>query len=108
MRNTKNLKKILSNHFIKFSLIPIFVVEIAGIILYFSINSFVSSNNSEFLLKEAQFHSQSILKDEAVMINDKLVEISRMASILQDAHENIMSNPEQFQLSNFRATCSFP
>ena len=101
MRNTKNLKKILSNHFIKFSLIPIFVVEIAGIILYFSINSFVSSNNSEFLLKEAQFHSQSILKDEAVMINDKLVEISRMASILQDAHENIMSNPEQFQLSNF-------
>jgi hypothetical protein len=73
MRNTKKL----SNHFIKFSLIPIFVVEIAGIILYLPINSFVSSNNSEFLLN----HSQSILKDEAVIINNKLVEISRIASI---------------------------
>jgi hypothetical protein len=72
MRNTKKL----SNHFIKFSLIPIFV-EIAGIILYLPINSFVSSNNSEFLLN----HSQSILKDEAVIINNKLVEISRIASI---------------------------
>ena len=73
MRNTKKL----SNHFIKFSLIPIFVVEIAGIILYLPINSFVSSNNSEFLLN----HSQSILIDEAVIINNKLVEISRIASI---------------------------
>lgn len=46
MQNTikkKNLGKILSNHFVKFSLIPILIVEVALIVLYFSINSYISS-----------------------------------------------------------------
>lgn len=94
----KNLGKILSNHFVKFSLIPILIVEVALIVLYFSINSYISSKNINLLLKEAQSHSQAILKNEATIISDKLAEVSRMASILQFAHQNIMSNPEHFGL----------
>ncbi len=94
----KNLGKILSNHFVKFSLIPILVVEVALIILYFSINSYISSKNIQLLLKEAQSHSQVILKNEATIISDKLAEVSRMASILQFTHQNIMSNPKHFGL----------
>ena len=94
----KNLGKILSNHFVKFSLIPILVVEVALIVLYFSINSYISSKNIQLLLKEAQSHSQVILKNEATIISDKLAEVSRMASILQFTHQNIMSNPKHFGL----------
>ncbi len=96
----KNLGKILSNHFIKFSLIPILVVEVALIILYFSINSYISSKNITLLLKEAQSHTQAILENEATIISDKLAEISRMASILQSIHQHIMEKPKQFGLPN--------
>ena len=45
----KEFRKILSNHFIKFSLIPILVVEVALIILYFLlILIFHQKNKSTF------------------------------------------------------------
>ena len=65
LKKKKHLGKILSNHFIKFSLIPILVVEVALIVLYFSINSYISSKNINLLLNEAQSHSQAILENEA-------------------------------------------
>ena len=99
-KKKENLGKILSNHFVKFSLIPILVVEVALIILYFSINSYISSKNVTLLLKEAQSHSQAILENEATIISDKLAEVSRMATILQYVHQNVMTNPQQFGLPN--------
>lgn len=101
VKKRKNFGKILSNHFVKFSLIPILIVEIALIILYFSINTYISTNNAALLLKEAQSHSKAILENEATIISNKLTEISRTASILQAGHENIMSNFNQYNLSNF-------
>ena len=101
VKKRKNFGKILSNHFIKFSLIPILIVEIALIILYFSINTYISTNNAALLLKEAQSHSKAILENEATIISNKLTEISRTASILQASHENIMSNFNQYNLSDF-------
>ncbi len=103
----KNLGKILSNHFIKFSLIPILVVEVALIILYFSINSYISSKNINLLLHEAQSHSQAILENEATNISDKLAEVSRMASMLQYEQQNIMAHPEQFGLPNGKPQFDF-
>lgn len=100
LKKNKQLGKILSTHFVKFSLIPILVVEVALIILYFSINSYISSKNITLLLQEAQSHSQAILENEATIISDKLAEVSRMASILQYTHQNIMANPKQFGLPN--------
>lgn len=99
-KRNKHLGKILSNHFIKFSLIPILIIEVSLIILYFSINSYISSKNIELLLKEAQSHSQTILKNEARIIGDELSEISRTAEILQNLHQNIMTNPQTFISNN--------
>ena len=99
--NKINLGKILSQHFIKFSLIPILIVEVTLIILYFSINAYISSHNVALLLNEAESYSQSILENEARFIDEKLVEVSRNASILKYTHENIMNNSEQFNLTNF-------
>ena len=100
LKKKKHLGKILSNHFIKFSLIPILVVEVALIVLYFSINSYISSKNINLLLNEAQSHSQAILENEARNISDKLAEVSKIASMLQFEHQNIMSNPQRFGLPN--------
>jgi len=100
LKKKKTLGKILSNHFVRFSLIPILVVEVALIVLYFSINSYISSKNINLLLNEAQSHSQAILENEARNISDKLAEVSKIGSILQFEHQNIMSNPQRFGLPN--------
>ena len=101
------LKKILSNHFIKFSLVPILVVEITLLILYFSINKYISMRNTEFLLNQAQTHSKELLKKEALIINDKLSIISELSTILQKEHEAIFANPKGFALPNNEPSFAF-
>lgn len=100
MNNKNRLGKILSNHFVKFSLIPILVVEITLLIMYFSINSYISSKSTDLLLKEAQSHSQAILENEANFISEKLTDISKLALILQNEHQAIFANPKNFGLPN--------
>lgn len=100
MQKKQQLEKILSIHFIKFSLIPILIVEVALLIMYFSINGYISSKNIDLLLKEAQSHSQAILENEANFISEKLNEISRTALILQNEHQAILANPNRFGLPN--------
>lgn len=55
----RTLGKYFQNHFVKFSLIPILVVEVALIILYFSINSYISSKNVTLLLKRSSISFSS-------------------------------------------------
>jgi signal transduction histidine kinase len=102
MNNTKKLqlKKILSNHFVKFSLVPILIVEITLLILYFSINKYISIQNTDFLLNQAQTNTKELLKKESSIINDKLTEISQLATLLQREHELIFSNSDRFSLPN--------
>jgi len=98
------LEKILSSHFFKFSLIPIVVVEIVLLIFYFSIDIYISSKNTNLLLKEAKSHSYELLNNEANFISDKLSEVSRLALILQKEHEKIFENPKGFGLPNGKPT----
>ena len=94
------LKNILSTHFLKFSLIPILVVEVTLIILYFSINKYISSKNIELLESEVRNYSKNLLKNESESISNKLLEISRNATFLQKEHEAILQNPSNFSLPN--------
>ena len=98
------LKKILSSHFIKFSLIPILVVEITLIILYFSINKYIATKNTDLMLNEAITSSQNILKNEANKISEKLRQVSEYATILQKEHESIFKNSENIYLPNGKPT----
>ena len=98
------LEKILSSHFFKFSLIPIVVVEIVLLIFYFSIDIYISSKNTNLLLKEAKSHSYELLNNEANFISDKLSEVSRLALILQKEHEKIFENLKGFGLPNGKPT----
>ena len=100
MIKKQRLEKFLSKHFIRYSLIPILVVEVALLVMYFSINSYISSKNINLLLDEAQSHSQAILENEANFISEKLNEVSKMALLLQNEHQTIFTNPNRFGLPN--------
>lgn len=96
----KFLKNILSSHFVKFSLVPILVVEVTLIILYFSINKYISLKNTNLMLTEAKNYSQNLLKNEADLISDRLAEISRYATFLQNEHETIFKELKNNSLPN--------
>ncbi|MGE0050391.1 MAG: hypothetical protein AB7S49_02595, partial [Arcobacter sp.] len=83
MVKKQRLEKFLSKHFVRYSLIPILVVEVALLVMYFSINAYISSKNINLLLNEAQSHSQAILENEANFISEKLNEVSKIALLLQ-------------------------
>ena len=40
-----SLNHILSNHFLKYSIVPIFIIEVSLLILYFTINSYIYDKN---------------------------------------------------------------
>ena len=98
----KSLQEILSIHFFRYSLIPIFIVEVALLILYFSINAYISNKNTQLLLNEAQSHTKEVLKNEANYISDKLNEVSRLALVLQNEHQGIFKNPQNFGNVNIK------
>lgn len=94
------LKKILSSHFLKYSLIPILVVEVTLIILYFSINKYISTKNIAFMLNKAQNEAQRVLKSESDKISEKLAQISEYATVLQKEHQSIFEKSTSFSLPN--------
>lgn len=96
----KSLQKILSTHFFRYSLIPIFVVEVMLLVLYFSINAYISTKNTNLLLSEAKNYTQEILINESKFISDKLNEVTRLAKMLQNEHQAIFENPNAFGLPN--------
>ncbi|MGE4461654.1 MAG: sensor histidine kinase [Arcobacter sp.] len=100
MVKKQRLEKFLSKHFVRYSLIPILVVEVALLVMYFSINAYISSKNINLLLNEAQSHSQAILENEANFISEKLNEVSKIALLLQNEHQAIFENPNRFGLPN--------
>ena len=100
MTKKLRLEKFLSKYFIRYSLIPIFVVEVALLVMYFSINSYISSKNINLLLNEAKSHSQAMLENEANFISEKLNDVSKTALILQNEHQAIFTNPKGFGLPN--------
>ena len=101
------LRKILSNHFVKFSLVPILIVEITLLILYFSINKYISTKNTDFLLNQAETNTKELLKKESSIINNKLTEISQLATILQKEHESIFSNVERYNYQDEKLKFDF-
>ena len=100
----KFLQQVLSSHFVKYSLIPILVVEITLLILYFSINAYISSKNTALLLKEVQSNAKEILQNEAEVIDDKLNEVSMFSKLLQNEHQALFKNPQNFGLPNSQPT----
>ncbi|PHS37705.1 MAG: peptidase C56 [Sulfurovum sp.] len=85
----KELKTILSNNFVKFSLLPIFIIEVALLVLYFATNSLILEKNTTILLENSKIYSNTILKNEANTINQTLSNISKLATILQKEHANL-------------------
>ncbi len=99
-----SLNHILSNHFLKYSIIPIFIIEVSLLILYFTINSYIYDKNVINLKNGTLKDSLETLKYEANKINSELSKTSTLATMMQKDHERVLLgsvNPLFSQIPEF-------
>ncbi len=106
MKTHQDLQALISNYFMRTALIPVAVIGIALLILYFAFNQYASKKNMSTLKQEIEHYSQEVLIDESEQIRERLDSVMSVAKILQDEHELLFSNPDAFGLPAERPTFS--
>jgi signal transduction histidine kinase len=86
-KHKENLNKILNKSFFKITLIPLIVIEVTLLILYFGISEFLIEKGKDSLQKEIQTNLDAILEKEEQSIGFQLAEVTSLAYILKDDQE---------------------
>ena len=92
MHPSQSLKDIIYSEFLKSSLVPIFVIEVTLLLLYFGINHIIADRNQEALLEEVQSSLMEISGRQARIIDQKLNEISRLSILMQEDHQHFFAH----------------
>ena len=87
MSSKNSLERIIYGEFLKSSLVPILVIEIALLFLFFSVNRTIADRNQQALLEEVSHSLAEISGRQARIIDQKLNEISRLSVMMQQDHE---------------------
>lgn len=77
------IKSVIYNEYLKAALLPILIVELTLLVMYFAITNYVEMSTKETLLLEAKDNIQEISKREAKNINQQITQITNLANMLQ-------------------------
>jgi len=99
MHKSINIQSLIYRNYLTNSLLPLFLIEVVILVLYFAINFYMSDKTQQILLKEVSHNLQEISSREARNINNQLQDISRSALLMQ--------RDQQAFFANARA-CFFP
>lgn len=100
MAKSKSLKSLISHSYLTSSVLPILMIELLLLLLYFGINSYMTSQNKKALLAEVSLSLQEISKHEVASINSQLNEVARCARIVQRDQQRFFAHPERCILPN--------
>jgi len=92
------LSKLLSKHFIRFSIVPILIIEVSLLLIYFLVNYYIGNQNLHALHDDAIKTSKVVLKNEASRIDATLKEVSMQAKMMQDNHQYIFKNLDNLKI----------
>ncbi len=92
MKHSSNLQAVIYRSYLTSALVPILMIELVLLMLYFGTNSYISSQNQTTLLTEVAQHLQEVTQREAAKIDTQLNEVSRYAAIMQQAHQDFFAN----------------
>ena len=96
----RNIQALIYWNYLKSSLIPIFVIEVTLLLLYFGINIYISDKNKATLLNEATKNIEEIASREVTSINQQLMGVSDLALIMRRDHEAFFADPNACYLQN--------
>lgn len=92
MENPRSLQSLISRSFLTSSVVPILVIEVLLLLLYFGINSYITSRNKLALLDEVTLSLQEVSRREVATINAQFQEVSRYARIIQKDHQRFFAD----------------
>ncbi|HBG77640.1 MAG TPA: hypothetical protein DDW84_02160 [Phycisphaerales bacterium] len=90
------INRFISNRFFRAALAPLFVIEIALIVLYFSINAYNDNQTKGTLQTISKSHLQEIATDQADKISEQLSSVTSLGHVLQEETERFFKTPESF------------
>lgn len=96
----KTLRKLIHQNMLINSLVPIFIIEIALLLMYFMLNQHLFDERQDAVFGQVVNHLQSLTEREAVAINLQLQEVSRLGSLLQLDHERFFRDLQQCQIKS--------
>ncbi len=91
-----SLKKFISVHFFKAALLPLLVIEVALVALYFSINIYNDLQTRKTMETISRSHLQEIAADQAEKIGEQLAVISTLSKVLQKQANLFFNTPDSF------------
>lgn len=100
----KKLHSIIYSSFLTSAIIPLIVVELFLLIVYFGITHYISARHREALLTEVTTDLQEIASRETANIDGRLKEVSRLSLIMQQDHEMFFSRSDTCLLPNAEPT----
>ncbi len=108
-RSGQSLRKIIPNAYLRSALIPIFVIEVALIVVYFGISYFITSKNEEIhtknlansrevLLAEIRQVIPEIVSGHSRKVNLELHAVSTSMKLLQKENTRFFEAPSRFRI----------
>lgn len=93
-----SFRELIRKEYLKAALIPILIIEVMLLVLYFGINHYKNLKTRDTLLSEAKINLQEISVREAQKIDQQLSRISALARILQKENQRFFEDPSKFPL----------
>jgi signal transduction histidine kinase len=90
------LKRYISQRFFKAALLPLLVIELALIIVYFAVNTYNAFQTKQTLEEISKSHLQEITAGQAAGINAQLHSVTSLAYVLQHETELFFNRPDLF------------
>lgn len=108
MQQTKiSLKTFISREFYKAALLPLLIIELTLLALYFSMNSYIHGKSMTTLSTDRFSHLQGIVESQSTTIAKQLGTISDLSKILQSHTTSFFQHPERFATTDTGAQFKF-
>lgn len=98
MKKKRSLKKVIYSEYLKTSLIPILIIELTLLLMYFAMTQYTETRTKKNLLEEARQNIEEISSREVKNINQQFLAITNLTGILQKENSRFFSDPAVFNL----------
>lgn len=92
----QRLSRLIYSNFMAAALIPILLIEISLLVIYFSVNTYLSHKSSDMITKKATLGLDLVAEKEALLINNQLKEVARDTVLLQSEYEEFFRDVKIF------------
>ena len=105
--NKFSLKNFIIREFFKAALLPLLIIGIALIAMYFGINAYNNGKFIKTLKKESISYLEEIVDNQALIISEQLRSITSLSNVLQKETKRFFENPDRFPKSSGQAAFEF-